>query len=92
MSALAQALLADLDDHALDQLALLLAPRLHPETNHGGWLRGADKIANYIDAPRSRVYALASANRIPIVRDGTALLAQTHELDQWIRNGGGKRP
>lgn len=55
------------------------------------WLRGADKIAAYIDSPRSRVYALASAHRIPVHRDGSALLAKRSELDQWLRRGGGLR-
>lgn len=57
-----------------------------------GWLRGADKIAAYIDAPRSRVYALASARRIPVHHDGSALIARRSELDQWLLRGGGRRP
>ena len=57
-----------------------------------GWLRGADRIAAYIDAPPSRVYALASAKRIPVHRDGSALIARRSELDAWIRGGGGRRP
>jgi excisionase family DNA binding protein len=56
------------------------------------WLRGADKIAAYIDCPRSRVYALASAKRIPIYRDGSALIAKRSELDTWLQRGGGLRP
>src|SRR5690606_22294843 len=56
------------------------------------WLRGADKIAEYIDAPRSRVYALASAGRIPVHRDGSTLIARTSELDKWLMSGGGRRP
>lgn len=55
------------------------------------WLRGADKIAAYIDCPRSRVYALASARRIPIHRDGSALIAKRSELDEWLLHGGGLR-
>jgi len=57
-----------------------------------GWLRGADKIADYIDSPRSRVYALASARRIPVHHDGSALIARRSELDSWLRAGGGRRP
>jgi hypothetical protein len=56
------------------------------------WLRGAAKIASYIDCQASRVYALASAGRIPVERDGSALVARKSELDTWLRNGGGKRP
>lgn len=57
-----------------------------------GWLRGAERIASYIDAPRSRVYALVSANRIPVEHDGSALIARRSELDKWLRRGGGRRP
>lgn len=57
-----------------------------------GWLRGADRIAAYIDAPRSRVYALASARRIPVHHDGSALIARRSELDRWLIHGGGRRP
>ncbi len=93
-SALAVALLEALDDDALDLLAERLAPRLaaccSPPAD--GWLRGADRIAAYVDAPRSRVYALTSAGRIPVQRDGSALIARKSELDAWVRNGGGKRP
>jgi hypothetical protein len=56
-----------------------------------GWLRGADKIAAYIDAPRSRVYGLVSAGRIPVHHDGSALIARRSELDAWLLNGGGTR-
>ena len=54
--------------------------------------RGADRIAAYIDCPRSRVYALTSARRIPVHHDGSALIARRSELDGWIREGGGRRP
>lgn len=57
-----------------------------------GWLRGADKIADYIDSPRSRVYALVSARRIPVHHDGSALIASRSDLDRWLRSGGGRRP
>ena len=61
-----------------------------PWTN--GWLRGADEIGAYIGAPRSRVYALTSAKRIPVERDGSALVARQRDLDAWLHAGGSKRP
>jgi hypothetical protein len=57
-----------------------------------GWLRGADSIGRYLGAPRSRVYALASAGRVPVVHDGSALVARRSVLDEWLQNGGAKRP
>lgn len=62
------------------------------EPAEDGWLRGAERIASYIDAPRSRVYALASAKRIPVHHDGSALIARRSELDRWLLRGGGRRP
>lgn len=84
----------DLPDSVLDQLAERVAAKLgdRQPVAGDGWLRGADKIAEYVDCPRSRVYALASAGRIPIHRDGSALIARRSELDAWVRDGGGRRP
>jgi excisionase family DNA binding protein len=96
VSALIDALLAELDDHALATLADKLAPWLVDQLGDprpdDGWLRGADAIARYLGCPRSRVYALTSAGRIPIHRDGSNLVARAVELDVWVRSGGGKRP
>jgi hypothetical protein len=94
VSALAEALLRELDDAALDALADRLASRLavkHPVAEDG-WVRGAKKIGAYIDAPKSRVYSLASAGRIPVEHDGSSLVARKRDLDDWLRAGGGKRP
>lgn len=82
-------------DELLDAIADRVAERLaarQPTPPEDGWLRGADEIAAYIGAPRSRVYALSSAGRIPVHRDGSALIARRRELDDWLRNGGGRRP
>jgi excisionase family DNA binding protein len=99
VSAIVDAFLSELidgDDRALirlaDKLAPLLVDRLTPPASADGWLRGADQIASYIGSPRSRVYALVSARRIPVQRDGSALVARRSELDSWLRSGGGKRP
>jgi hypothetical protein len=56
------------------------------------WLRGAKRIAEYIDAPVSRVYSLTSAGRIPVEHDGSNLIARKSRLDAWVCAGGGKRP
>lgn len=82
-------------DELVEQIARraaeLLAERPE-EPSADGWLRGAERIADYIDAPRSRVYALVSARRIPVHHDGSALIARRSELDQWLLRGGGRRP
>jgi hypothetical protein len=86
------ALLAELSEDGLAALAERLRPYLATSPAEDGWLRGADQIAEHIGCPRSRVYALAGAKRLPLERDGSALIARKSELDAWIRNGGGKRP
>jgi hypothetical protein len=87
---LALAIPPHLVEEIAQRAAELLAER---ETRRDdGWLRGAERIAGYIDAPASRVYALVSAGRIPVHHDGSALVARRSELDRWLRNGGGKRP
>jgi len=81
-----------LDDETIDEIARRAAALQPAPTIEDGWLRGAAKIAGYIDCPVSRVYALVSAKRIPIEHDGSALIARKSELDKWLRAGGGKRP
>lgn len=95
MNTLAASLLAELDDDALDQLAKQLAPRLaalgqdHDTTS--AWLDVND-AAKHIACPRSRLYALVSARRVPHHRDGSRLLFNANELDEFVRAGGAKRP
>lgn len=80
----------ELVERIAERAAELVASRRDEETD-GGWLRGADKIAAHIDSPRSRVYALVSAGRIPVHHDGSALIARRSELDTWLLAGGAKR-
>jgi hypothetical protein len=78
-------------DAIAERVAVILTEREAP-ADADGWLRGANRIADYMDAPPSRVYALASAGRIPVHHDGAALIARRSELDAWLRDGGGHRP
>lgn len=91
MNPLALELPPELVEQIAERAAEILAERQSTNGNDG-WLRGADRIAEYIDAPRSRVFALSSAGRIPVERDGSNLIARRAELDAWIREGGAKRP
>jgi excisionase family DNA binding protein len=93
MSALAAALLEALDEATLDALAERLRPRLQlaiapPQTR---WLNVAE-AAEHLSCPASRLYALNSAGRIPVHRDGSRLLFDRNELDEWVRAGGATRP
>ena len=84
----------DIDDELVERIAQRAAKLVSgwgDKAVEDGWLRGANKIAAYIDAPRSRVYGLVSARRIPVHHDGSALIARRSELDAWLLNGGGRR-
>jgi len=85
----------EIDDALIERIARRAAELVRQWNGNDDadpWLRGADRIAAYIDCSRSRVYALVSARRIPIHHDGSALIARRSELDRWLRAGGGRRP
>lgn len=92
-ASLAAALLAELDDSALDALADRLTSRVadRVQTRPPAWL-DAPGAAAHLACPVSRVYALVSARRIPFAKDGSRLLFDRGELDAWVRGGGGRRP
>lgn len=91
MSAISVSVADELVERIAHRAAELVAEQSGEPVDEG-WLRGAERIASYIDAPRSRVYALASAKRIPVHHDGSALIARRSELDEWLLQGGGRRP
>jgi hypothetical protein len=90
MAALRLEIDAELIEQIAERAAELMGER-SGQRAEDGWLRGADRIAAYIDAPRSRVYALVSVGRIPVHHDGSALIARRSELDRWLVQGGGIR-
>lgn len=95
MNALAAAFLAEMDDETLARLAERLAPiiasRLGSDGQATPWM-DVDQAARHLACPRSRIYSLVSARRIPHHRDGSRLLFRREELDEWVRTGGGLRP
>lgn len=56
-----------------------------------GWMT-VDEAAAHLRCPKSRIYSLVSARRIPFEKDGSRTLFLRSELDVWLRNGGGRRP
>jgi len=95
MTALAAVLLAEMDDETLvilaDRLMPILATRIGHAEDAFPWL-DVEHAAEHIACPRSRIYALVSARRIPHYKDGSRLLFRREELDDWVRTGGGRRP
>ncbi len=91
MTALTIDLSPELLEQVAERAAELLAER-QAEPVQDGWLRGADRIAEYLDCSTSRIYALNSARRLPVSKDGSALIARKSELDAWLREGGDRCP
>jgi len=70
-----------------ERVVELLAPQLNVPDE---WLTAVE-AAEYLRCPPSRIYALSSAKRTPLHRDGSRLLFRRSELDTWVKAGGGKR-
>ncbi len=87
MSALASALLAELDDDALDALADALLPRLAAKLGaHQGstpWL-SAEDAARHLACSRGRLYDLVQLGKLEPRRDGRRLLFKLADLDAYL--------
>jgi excisionase family DNA binding protein len=70
---------------AAELAADLVAARQEP------WITVA-QAADHLACPKSRVYSLVSARRIPHQKDGSRTLFKASELDAWVAQGGGIRP
>jgi excisionase family DNA binding protein len=88
MSRLSDALLAELDDRALDELAKALAPRIaslqsgsSPEQDP--WLN-AKQAASYLGCTPDRIYDLSQLCRLQPRRDGRRLLFRRSDLDRYL--------
>lgn len=79
-----------LDDATIEAIARR-AVELLPADSDDGWLTVVE-AAEYLRCPKSRIYSLCSARRIPHVKDGSRTLLRKSELDTWLRAGGGVRP
>jgi len=95
LNSVAAALFAEMDEDTLAALAEKLVPFLalciEQQQHAVAWL-DVGAAAEHLACPRSRIYALVSARRIPHHKDGSRLLFRREELDEWVRLGGGRRP
>ncbi len=86
------ALALDVPPEVVEQIAERAAAIIeHKAPAASPWLT-VGEAAEYLRCPKSRVYSLVSARRIPFVKDGSRTLFSRVELDAWLQNGGGKRP
>jgi excisionase family DNA binding protein len=68
-------------------VATLLAERIELEPER--WI-GVEQAAAHLACPKSRIYDLVSARRIPHEREGSRLLFRRSDLDAWVTGGGGR--
>lgn len=74
----------ELVERVAEQAAAIVRGSAEPDA---GWL-GVEQAAEYIACPRSRIYRLVHLGRIPHEHEGSRLLFNRAELDNWIRAGG----
>jgi excisionase family DNA binding protein len=89
MAAVSLEIADELLERIAERAAALLADRQVAQP--GGFLdvRGA---ADFLACPKSRIYALVSAGRLPHHHDGSRLLFDREELREYVRRGGARRP
>jgi excisionase family DNA binding protein len=89
------ALTLDVPPSVVEQIAQraadLLAERQSGQTDTGGYL-DVEGAAEFLACPKSRIYSLVSAKRIPFHKDGSRTLFDRAELREYVRNGGARRP
>lgn len=72
-----------------ERTAALIVPRMAAA---GDGFLDVDGAAAFLSCPRSRIYALSSAGRIPHHHDGSRLLFDRDELHAYVVAGGARRP
>jgi excisionase family DNA binding protein len=90
----AETLSIALPDELLDVLAERVAAKLASEAQApepDGFLDVAG-AAEFLACPKSRIYALVSAGRLPHHKDGSRLLFDRGELRAYVHTGGARRP
>jgi len=80
----------ELVEQIAQRAAELLAEQA-PAAGPVGFL-DVDGAAEFLACPKSRVYALVSADRLPHHRDGSRLLFDPGELRAYVLAGGARRP
>ena len=85
MSAMVDALLAELDDQALARLARRLTPYLDATARERSPLLTADEAATVLRCRRRRIYELTARGALPSRRDGGRLLIHRNDLDAYVK-------
>jgi excisionase family DNA binding protein len=90
------ALTVDFPPELVEQIAVraaeIVAERTDPADPDAGGFLDVERAADFLACPKSRVYSLVSAGRIPHHRDGSRLLFDRTELRAYVAAGGARRP
>ncbi len=86
MSAVIDALLAELDDQPIRRLADRLRPYLETSTDQPSGLITAAEAAAVLRCKPKRLYELAQRRALPVRRDGGRLLFHRDDLDAYLNS------
>jgi excisionase family DNA binding protein len=83
-----------LDDSALEAIARRAAAIVLEQMGDqgGDGFLDVEGAAAFLACPKSRIYSLVSARRLPHHRDGSRLLFDRAELRAYVAAGGARRP
>ena len=79
---------AEVIETIAESVASQLGERLRAQPEK--WI-GVQEASAHLACPKSRIYDLVSARRVPHERDGSRLLFRRSDLDAWVSGGGGRR-
>lgn len=95
MNGLALELPDELVEQVAERVAAILAERQRETGDESPRVSGYLDVAGaaaFLACPSSRIYALVSAQRLPVHRDGSRLLFDRAELRAYVAAGGARRP
>jgi excisionase family DNA binding protein len=82
----------DLPDELVERIAQRAAELVAAPASEAEGYLDVDGAADFLACPKSRIYALVNAKRLPHYRDGSRLLFDRGELRTYVNEGGAKRP
>jgi excisionase family DNA binding protein len=83
---------AEILEQVATRAAEIVVDRQALEADQPSGYLDVEGAAEFLACPKSRIYSLVSAGRIPHHRDGTRLLFDRGELREYVDNGGARRP
>jgi excisionase family DNA binding protein len=78
-------------DDLIEQIAQRAAELVIARQSEPSGYLDVGAAAEFLACPKSRIYSLVSARRIPHHKDGSRLLFDPAELREFVQSGGAKR-